>query len=54
MIESFKWFHEIKKLKVHLRLLNEFTMQLLFLLLLETPNLLKLCLIDDKDEKVCC
>ncbi|XP_042472741.1 F-box/LRR-repeat protein At3g26922-like isoform X2 [Zingiber officinale] len=51
MIESFKLFHKIKSLRVHLHLLEEFTMQLLFLFLLETPNLRLLHLMDEKDEK---
>ncbi|XP_042472737.1 F-box/LRR-repeat protein At3g26922-like [Zingiber officinale] len=54
MIESFKLFHKIKKLRVQLHLLNEFTMQLLFLFLRESPNICLLHLMDEKDEKEPC
>ncbi|KAG6516943.1 F-box/LRR-repeat protein At3g26922-like [Zingiber officinale] len=47
MIESFKLFHKIKKLKIHLHLRYAFTMQLLFLFLREIPNVPSLHLVDD-------
>ncbi|KAG6516944.1 hypothetical protein ZIOFF_020319 [Zingiber officinale] len=51
MIESFKLFHKIQKLKVYLHLRYEFTMQLLFLFLQEIPNLPSLHLIDETYEE---
>ncbi|KAG6516942.1 hypothetical protein ZIOFF_020317 [Zingiber officinale] len=51
IIESFKFFHKIQKFKVHLHLRYEFTMQLLFLFLLEIPDLHTLHLMDETYEE---
>ncbi|XP_042472758.1 putative FBD-associated F-box protein At5g56820 [Zingiber officinale] len=50
MAESFKLFHKLKKLKVHLHLLNKYTTELLLLLLQQTPTLHSLNIIDDRED----